>query len=345
MKGTHWGAALLCAVVGCGGAQPVAETETDTAAETETVSETETETATETESGAETETVAETETESETEIDSETEAEEEEEEAEEEVAEAAPAEPPLTSPTAETLEAAILAAATDRLAFRRLVDPAWGVGVFDPAEAGIHQYCEMRNIANNPGLGFVFNHGDEFSCNRELSRCTVKDDSRAGYAFFFREGEGDTVFLNAIVHYPQRIPNREGSAARTFVRGGDGVCGVHEAVRSADAAPPSQLSVFVSEQTGLVPEALTEHHCGDDAAAAFSERLGTMRHRRPRECNRNPARCVWRSGDEDYTVYATDEGAPYAIAITRFGMHEDLARTQARAVDAFLRDAAQQGCE
>lgn len=334
----RWGAALCCVILGCGGAQPaepvaepepLTEPETVTETETETVAETETEEEAEANAGAEAETGEEAE------------AEEEEEPRQP----GPPVEPPLSSPDAEEMQAAILAASSDRHAFRRLVDPDWGVGVFDPAEAGVRQYCEMRNIANNPGLGFIFNHGDDFSCNRDVSRCTVKGDDRSGYAFLFREGEGDAVWLNAIVSYPRRVPNRENRQARTFLGGGDGVCAMHNALRSPDSAPPSRFSVFVSEQTGLVPEVLAEHECGDGAAAAFQERLGVVRSRRPRECNRNPSRCVWRSGDEDYTVYATDDGAPFAVTITRHSMHDDLARAQDRDAQAFLREAERHTCE
>jgi hypothetical protein len=261
--------------------------------------------------------------------------------------EAPPAtDPPLSSPTVEELEAAMLAAASDRHAFARLVDPAWGVGVFDPAEAGVRQYCEMHNIANNPGLGFIFNHGDRFECNRDLTRCTVREGNRSGFAFVFRNGAGDAKYLNTIIHYPRAVPNSENNAARAFLRAGDGVCALHAALRDPDAgAAPTQFSVFVAEETGLVPEALSEHHCADAAANAYNERIGAVRQTSPRECQRNPSMCTYRSGDEDYRVYADEEGRPMAVTITRHGMHDNLARAQQREVDAFLRDARRYSCE
>ncbi len=94
-----------------------------------------------------------------------------------------------------------------------------------------------------------------------------------------------------------------------------------------------------------MPEATGEHECGDEAAAAYQEHLAVVRRRRPRECNRNPSRCLWRRGDEDYTVYATDDGTPYAVTITRHGMHDNLARDQERDAASFLRAAGDHSCE
>jgi len=257
---------------------------------------------------------------------------------------AEPSEPPLSSPTAEEIQAALQAASTDGHAFTRLVDPAWGIGVFDPAEAGVRQYCDMDNLANHPGLGFIIGHEDRFECNRDMTRCTVKDSSRHGFAFVFRAGPGGATYINTIVHYPRQFPNSESGAARAFVRGGDGVCSLYGALRDPDGDPPARFSVFISTETGLVPEVVAEHKCGDEAAAAYDERLASIRRLRPRECNRNPSRCEYRSGDEDYRVYADDDGAPIAVTITRHGMHDNLARNQQRAADTFLRAARRHSC-
>ncbi len=255
---------------------------------------------------------------------------------------APPPAPPLTSPSADDIREALLAASSDVVALGRLVDPAWGIGVVE-ADVGMLQHCDTERLASAPGIGFVFGAGDTFRCDRDLRRCTVQEQDGRGYAFHFREGEGDTVWLNAIVHYDRRVPNTDNARVRAFVGEGDGVCALWRSLRSTDGEVPERLSVFVSSHTGLVPETLAEHRCGDDAAAAHGERVAPLSSSSPERCERDPARCTFDVGDEDVTVYGGEDG-PTAVAVTRPGMHRNLERAQQRELDAFLRAASRHDC-
>jgi hypothetical protein len=252
----------------------------------------------------------------------------------------APAAPPLTSPTQDQIREALLAAASDVSAFKRLVDPEFGIGVIED-EIGMIHHCDIEGIASAAGIGFVFGTGDTFRCDRNLRRCVVQEQGGRGYAFHFREGRGDTVWLDAIVHYPRRVPSSENARARAFVNAGEGVCALYRSLQSGEAG--DRLSVFVASHTGLVPETLAEHRCGDEAAASHAERVAPLASSAPEQCARNPTRCTFDRGDEDVTVYG-GAGGPTAVAVTRPGMTRNLATVQDREREAFVRAASRHTC-
>jgi len=285
-------------------------------------------------------------------------AEEEVAEVEEEVAEVEepePAEPeeeppppppePVTATTSEEIKQAMFTASTDVVAFRRLVDPEWGIGAHNADEDIVRHYCDMDDLASHPGLGFVMSSEDPWRCSRDLSRCTSQSDGH-GYAFHFRDGPGDVIYLSSVVHYEPRVPNRDNAAVRRWVGAGDGVCDLWRAMTTPADQPPQKLSVFVSGHTGLVPETVAEHHCGDEAASAYAERVAPLAQGgEPDRCDRNPTRCLFEEREVARTVYADDEGDVMAIAVTRPGMFQNLARQQERELDAFLRAAGRHDCD
>jgi len=251
---------------------------------------------------------------------------------------------PLTAASAEEIQQALYAASTDIVDLRRLIDPDWGVGVFDQRDVGFRHYCDMEDIASHQGLGFVMGPSDVFRCDRGLRRCSVQDTDGQGHVFHFREGAGDAIYLNALVHYVRRVPGTDNARVRSFVRAGDGVCALWQSLTDADPSPPQKLSVFVSGHTGLVPETVSEHRCGEEAAAAFEERLRPlMATGHPRQCDREPTRCAYARGDEEITVYIGEHG-PSILTVTRPGMRRDLARNQDRELAAFLRSARSHDC-
>jgi hypothetical protein len=189
------------------------------------------------------------------------------------------------------------------------------------------------------------NESDTFRCDDRMRRCMNRGTDGSGTAFYFRDAAGDTITLDTIVQYARRAPNTDGSAVVTFAGAGEGVCALYRRTRDASASPAGALSVFVSSQTGLVPEVLAEHHCGDAAAAAYRERIAPLASSRPTRCDRNPSRCTWTSTDEEITVYGDAEGAPTTVTITRPGMVQNLARAQQRDLDAFMARARRHRCD
>jgi hypothetical protein len=257
----------------------------------------------------------------------------------EEPAPAEPAEPPpppvepVVAANDEELRPILFSAATDIHVLRRFLDREHGVGVYDPGESGVTHYCEADRLATSPGLGFLMGVDDRLSCDRRLTRCVLQG-AADGYVFHFRRGEGDALVLDSLAHYPRRAPSSDSGPARAFARSGEGVCALYRAITDEGGSAPPKLSVFVASQTGLVPETLAEHRCGEEAAAAYAERIAPLG--TPERCDRDPARCTFRSGDEEITVYG-DGGAPVAVAITRHGMRRDLETAQQRDLDSFLR--------
>ncbi len=249
---------------------------------------------------------------------------------------------PVTATTADELRETLFAASTDMSVFRRFIEPDFGVGVLDPRDAGVAHYCDMDRLSSSPGLGFLMGVDDRFSCDRNLHRCVLQG-SDGGYVFYFRRGEGDTIWLDTIAHYEHRAPTSDSAVARAFTHAGEGVCALYRTLTDADTSPPAAFSVFVSSETGLVPDALSQHLCGDEAAAAYAERVPSAAARPPDRCDRDPARCTYSSTDEEVTVYG-DEGTPTAVTVMRPGMRQDLARAQDHDRDAFLHGVRRREC-
>jgi len=250
---------------------------------------------------------------------------------------------PLTPSSAEDVHEALRAAASDVEALRRLIDPRWGIGAYDPEDSGVVHHCALERLASLSGLGFVIGESDRFRCDPNLRRCSSADADDRGYVFLLRPGEGDVMWLNAVVQYPRRVPRTDPAAVRAFGATGDGVCDLWRSFTESDSSAPRRFSVFVSSYTGLVPETLSEHHCAEDAAAAYTERLAPVLGRPPSRCERNPTRCAFSLGDEEVTVYGDADG-PSAVAVTRPSMHQDLDRSQRRELEAFVAGVARHRC-
>ncbi len=253
---------------------------------------------------------------------------------------------PVTATTTDEARQAISAAASDIVSLQRMVDPARGLGVYDPSDAGIVQYCDVAHLAADPGTGFTMGIDDPFTCDHGLHRCATHASDHSGYAFILRHGDGDVIWLDAIVHYPRRVPSADPPVVRAFTRAGEGVCALRSTLATADAHPPTNLSVFVSAYTGDVPQSLTQHLCGDEAAQAYAQRVAPHATAgAPDRCERNPARCTFVTHEEEITVYGDDGGVPIAVAVTRPGMRRDLDQGQRRQLEAFLHDVRRQHCD
>lgn len=260
-----------------------------------------------------------------------------------------PAEPPpepFTAANAEELTEILRTASTDVVALRRLIDPERGLGTVGPGDQGMRQWCDLEELTTQPSAEFLIGIEHQVRCDRRLRRCTVEERGAGGYAFHLRSPEGsDQIVLDAIVHYDRRVPNVESRAVRSFLAAGEGVCALRRSLVDARTTPPERLSVLVTSHTGLVPETLAEHHCGDAAAQAWAERVAPHAQAgAPQRCDRDPTRCSWRTRDEELVVYANDEG-PFAATLTRHSMTPELDRAQTREVTSFLRDAQRHGCE
>lgn len=253
---------------------------------------------------------------------------------------------PITPGSADDIHEALTAASNDEAALRNLIDPRWGVGSYDRGDLGIEHHCDRDEMTTHPGMGFVVRADEPFACDRRLRRCTAQDPAGGGYVFHFRDGPGDAIWLNAVIHHERNVPRRSDSrAVRNFVEGGDGVCALWRVVEDENHEPPRRLSVFVAHETGLVPEVVSDHLCGDEAVAAFRQRLvGYLSANPDIQCRRSPSRCGFTAGDEEVTMYGGEEGM-IGIAITRPGMHAHLARAQQRDVDAWLRGMNGHSCE
>lgn len=264
----------------------------------------------------------------------------EEAEPEPEEAEAPPE--PIVAGDADAIFEVLKRATFEADVLRRLVDPQRGVGTHDSGRTGVAQHCDVSEVADHPGTSFAVNEGDTFRCDRDLSRCTSQAPDGSGYSFYFRT-EGERLFLDAIVHHASRVPRTDSRAVRGWVEAGEGVCALWRAAHATDRPAPARFSVFVSEQTGLVPELVSDHHCGDEARAAFAEQMASYTGQ-DLACDRGPARCSFRRGDEEITFYGDDDGLA-AIATTRPGMYPNLERAQRRDLDRFLRDLRGHACE
>ena len=268
-----------------------------------------------------------------------------EEEVVEEEPEPAPPEPappePVVAEDADAIFAVLRAATFEADMLRRLVDPDRGVGTHDAGRTGVAQHCDVDEVADRPGTSFAVNEGDSFRCDRDLSHCTAEAPDGGGYSFYFRND--GRLRLDAIVHHQGRVPRTDSRAIRNWVEAGEGVCALWRAAHATDRPAPAKFSVFVSEQTGLVPELVSEHHCADDARAAFAEQMANHTGQ-ALSCDRSPARCAFRRGDEEITLYGGDEGVT-AIAITRPGMFANLERAQRRDLDRFLRALRDHACD
>ncbi|MBX3271767.1 MAG: hypothetical protein KF729_15980 [Sandaracinaceae bacterium] len=248
---------------------------------------------------------------------------------------------PLHAESEADLRDALVAASASVPALVRLIDPAWGVGTFDPADSGAVHHCALEDFTTHPGMAFSVQPEDRFACDRARRRCTVASRDGGGYAFFFRESASGATTLDAVVHYRGRtLPTRDARAVLEFVEGGDGVCALRRAL-APDTAAPARFSAFVAHQTGLAPVAA--HACGDEARALFGAHAAPHLGAAAPACTRAPARCSMRLRDEDVTFYGGERGAS-AVTITRHGMHASLERAQERDRAGFLRAAAAHSC-
>ncbi|MGE0785457.1 MAG: hypothetical protein AB7S26_07205 [Sandaracinaceae bacterium] len=254
---------------------------------------------------------------------------------------------PIHASSADEIRAALMRASNDVAALRNLVDPEYGVGTYDAGNTGVLHHCAGDEVTGHPGMGFVVREDDRFSCDRRLRRCTAAAPDGGGYVFHFRDGPNGAIWLNAVIHHQDRVPTTDARAVRDFVEAGDGVCALHRDLVALEAGgpPPQRFSVFVSEQTGLVSELVSDHLCGAEAAAAYNERLAPYLARHPDlSCTRGPARCSMVRGDEEVTIYGDASGLR-AVTLTRPGMHAHLERAQRHDLDQFLRGLAGHRCE
>jgi hypothetical protein len=253
---------------------------------------------------------------------------------------------PFSASTADEVHQVVQTASTDVVSLRRLIDTTRGVGTVGPGEAGMRHYCDAGEITTQPSLEFVVGASDTFRCDRQLRRCTLQEAGAGGYAFHFRSRDetGGAIFLDTLIHYDRRVPTTESRAVRSFLQAGDGVCVLHRALGDASATPPARFSVLVTAHTGIVPETLSDHHCGDAVAGAYRERVTShAQGGAPDRCDRDPTRCAYRTGDEDITIYGDDDG-PFAVTVTRHGMRNDLDRAQQRELATFLTAARRHTC-
>ncbi|MCB9597465.1 MAG: hypothetical protein H6719_32385 [Sandaracinaceae bacterium] len=252
---------------------------------------------------------------------------------------------PLHAESAADLHAALVAASMDIPPLLRLIDPEWGVGTYDTGDTGIAHHCAADEFTNHPGMAFTVHEDDRFSCDRSRRRCTSNPRSGGGFAFYFREGAGGAVYLDTIVHYDRAAPNRDSRTVMAFADGGEGVCAFRRALRP-DAAAPRRFSVFVAHETGLVEDTVADHLCGDEAAAAYQERVTPYLSRIDSfECTRAPMRCSLRTGGEDIAILGDGPRGATAVTITRHGMYPNLERAQERDRLAFVRGLAGHSCE
>lgn len=254
---------------------------------------------------------------------------------------------PITPGSAEDLHQAILAATHDEASLRRLIDPVWGIGTHDPGSAGsgVLHHCEVDAVVAHAGVAFSVGEDDRWRCDRDLRRCQASSRDGGGYVFHFRSAvPGGAVWLSAIIHHARTVPNRDSAAIRNYVQAGDGVCDLWRAITDEDHPEPRRFSVFVGGHTGLVPETVTEHHCGDEARQAFARQIQTIPRGQTYVCGRNPTRCSIASGNEEYTLYGGPDGA-LAIATTRPGMFQNLEAAQQREVASFLRAFRNASCD
>jgi hypothetical protein len=254
---------------------------------------------------------------------------------------------PFTASSADEVREVLQTASTDVVALRRLIDTQRGVGTVGPGEAGMRHWCDSREMTTQPSLEFVIGTQDTFRCDRQLRRCALQEPRAGGYVFYFRpmDETGGNLLLDGLIHYDRRVPNTESRAVRSFLQAGDDVCLLHRRLADDDATPPARFSVLVTAHTGLVPETLTEHHCGDPAASAYQVRVAARAQAGATDrCDRDPTRCTYRTRDEDVTVYADDDG-PFAVTVTRHSMRTDLDRAQERELATFLGAARRHRCE
>lgn len=255
------------------------------------------------------------------------------------------AEGPLHAESDADIQAALVAASRDIPPLLRLIDPARGVGTYDGGDTGIAQHCSREEWTTHPGMAFSVTEADRIRCDRDRRRCAVSSHEGGGYAFYFQHAPAGALYLDTIVHYRRgQVPNRDSRAITRFAEGGEGVCALRASLRP-DAPAPRRFSVFVAHHTGLVPDTVSEHLCGDEAAQAYQERVAPYLGRASAlECTRAPARCSLRAGDEDVTIHG-DANGPTAVTITRHGMFPNLARAQERERAAFERGIEGYSCD
>ncbi|MGF1464493.1 MAG: hypothetical protein ACFCGT_00035 [Sandaracinaceae bacterium] len=255
-----------------------------------------------------------------------------------------PTAPPITPGSAADIQAALQAASFDVPALHRLIDPARGLGTYDPDDTGVEHHCGRDEAADHPGVAFAVHEGDDVRCDAALRRCVARSmDGSGGYVFYFRPDAGDAVYLDAVIHYPNRMPRQDPPAARAFAEGGAGVCALRRAL--VEGASPDRFSVFVSSYTGLQRGVRDDQLCGAAASAAYEQEVASRLGGGPTlTCTRAPARCTFTAGDEEHTVYA-DAGEPVAVAITRHGMRRNLEAGQQRELARFLRRLEGHRCD
>ncbi len=252
---------------------------------------------------------------------------------------------PLRDDSEEALHAALVAASQDVPPLLRLIDPDRGVGTYDAGDTGIAHHCSRDEYTTHPGMAFAVHENDRLRCDRDRRRCAVAARDGGGYAFYFRRASGGAVTLDAIIHYRGRqLPNRDSRAITAFADGGDGVCAFRRSLRPG-APAPRRFSVFVAHHTGLVTDTVSSHLCGDEAVAAYQERVAPLLGQADGfECTRAPTRCSLRRGDEDVVIHG-DASGPRAVTVTRHGMFPNLARAQERDRAAFERGIAGHSCD